>query len=137
MNHSYGSIPSAAYEVKSELKTRTLQSLADARDAQELRPNPEYQRGPKCSLPQKQGLIDSLLRGYQIPLFCVHVEERKNNYTGGVEKTAWLVDGQSDWTRLSLTGKTSSPCRTLRESASRHVFAGLFFRSASFGWQEI
>ncbi len=80
--------------MKSELKTRLLQNLADAYLGRELRVNSEYQRGTKWSLPQKQGLIDSLLRGYQIPLFYVHLEERKNNYTGEVEKTAWLVDGQ-------------------------------------------
>ncbi len=80
--------------MKSELKTRSLQSLADAYLGDELRVNKEYQRGTKWSLPQKQGLIDSLLRGYQIPLFYVHLEARTNNYTGGVEKTAWLVDGQ-------------------------------------------
>lgn len=80
--------------MKTELKKRSLQSLADARLANELRPKPEYQRGTVWKLPQKQGLIDSLLRGYQIPLFYVHLEERANNYTGGVEKTAWIVDGQ-------------------------------------------
>ena len=80
--------------MKTELKKRSLQSLADARLANELRPKPEYQRGTVWKLPQKQGLIDSLLRGYQIPLFYVHLEERSNNYTGEVEKTAWIVDGQ-------------------------------------------
>ena len=80
--------------MKSELKQRSLQSLADARLANELRPKPEYQRGTVWKLPQKQGLIDSLLRGYQIPLFYVHLEQRSNNYTGEVEKTAWIVDGQ-------------------------------------------
>ena len=80
--------------MKSELKTRSLQSLADAYLGDELRVNKEYQRGTKWSLPQKQGLIDSLLRGYQIPLFYVHLEARTNNYTGGIENTAWLVDGQ-------------------------------------------
>ena len=80
--------------MKTELKTRKLHSLADARLANELRPKPEYQRGTVWKLPQKQGLIDSLLRGYQIPLFYVHLEERSNNYTGEVEKTAWIVDGQ-------------------------------------------
>lgn len=81
-------------KMKTELKKRSLQSLANARLANELRPKPEYQRGTVWKLPQKQGLIDSLLRGYQIPLFYVHLEERSNNYTGGVEKTAWIVDGQ-------------------------------------------
>src|SRR5260221_7536532 len=80
--------------MKSELKTRKLQSLADAYSGHELRVNEEYQRGTKWSLPQKQALIDSLLRGYQIPLFYVHLEARTNNYTGGIENTAWLVDGQ-------------------------------------------
>jgi 5-methylcytosine-specific restriction endonuclease McrA len=80
--------------MKSELKARSLQKLADAYLGDELRVNKEYQRGTKWSLAQKQGLIDSLLRGYQIPLFYVHLEARTNNYTGGVEKTAWLVDGQ-------------------------------------------
>ena len=70
--------------MKTELKTRSLKSLADARLANELRPKPEYQRGTVWKLPQKQGLIDSLLRGYQIPLFYVHLEERSNNYTGRV-----------------------------------------------------
>ena len=80
--------------MKSELKQRTLQNLADAYSANELRANEEYQRGTIWRLPQKQGLIDSLLRGYQIPLFYVHLESRKNEYTRGIEMTAWIVDGQ-------------------------------------------
>lgn len=80
--------------MKTDLKTRKLQSLAAAYSGKELRVKPEYQRGTVWKLPQKQGLIDSLLRGYQIPLFYVHLEARPNNYTGEVEKTAWLVDGQ-------------------------------------------
>ena len=80
--------------MKSELKQRTLQSLADAYASKQLRVNSEYQRGTKWSVPQKQALINSLLRGYQIPLFYVHLEARLNDYTREVEKTAWLVDGQ-------------------------------------------
>ena len=38
--------------------------------------------------------VDSLLRGYQIPLFYIHLESRPNHYTGEIEKIAWLVDGQ-------------------------------------------
>src|SRR5436309_7996140 len=80
--------------MKTDLKTRPLQSLADAYSGKELRVKPEYHRGTKWKLPQKQELIDSLLRGYQIPLFYVHLEAKPNHYTGEVEKTAWLVDGQ-------------------------------------------
>ena len=80
--------------MKSELVTRKLQNLADAYSAHDLRVNPEFQRGLKWSLTQKQGLIDSLLRGYQIPIFYIHLEARTNNFTGGIERTAWIVDGQ-------------------------------------------
>lgn len=83
-----------AYSMKSEPKPRHLHLLAAAYMAHELRVRPEYQRGTVWKLPQKQGLIDSLLRGYQIPLIYVHLEQRPNNYTGGSETTAWLVDGQ-------------------------------------------
>jgi len=79
--------------MKSELKKRPLKDLAETY-RKDLRVNPEYQRGTKWNLPQKQSLIDSLLRGYDLPLFYVHLLERKNKFTGGVETTVWLVDGQ-------------------------------------------
>jgi hypothetical protein len=81
--------------MKSELKQRTLQKLADAYSRKELRPNPEYQRGAyKWTVAQKQKLIDSLLRGYQIPLFYVHLIQKVHTFTDSVETTAELVDGQ-------------------------------------------
>jgi hypothetical protein len=79
--------------MRSEIKNHLLKSLAGAY-RKDLRVNPEYQRGTKWSLPQKQSLIDSLLRGYALPLFYVHLQERQNTFTGTSEKTAWLVDGQ-------------------------------------------
>jgi hypothetical protein len=62
--------------------------------ARDLRVNPEYQRGLQWGLAQKQGLVDSLLRGYQIPIFYIHLETRTNSLTEAVESTAWIVDGQ-------------------------------------------
>ena len=55
--------------MKSDLKPHTLQKLADAYLSHALGVNREYQRGTKWTSVQNQGLIDSLLRGYQIPLF--------------------------------------------------------------------
>ena len=80
--------------MKSTLKTQSLQNLSSAYQARELRVNPEYQRGIQWGLSQRQGLIDSLLRGYQIPIFYIHLETRTNNYTQATESTAWIVDGQ-------------------------------------------
>ena len=79
--------------MKSTLKTQSLQNLSSAYQARELRVNPEYQRGIQWGLSQRQGLIDSLLRGYQIPIFYIHLETRTNNYTQATESTAWIVDG--------------------------------------------
>lgn len=80
--------------MKSELRTRSLKDLSAAYAANELRVNPEYQRGLKWGMAQRQGLVDSLLRGYQIPIFYIHLETRTNNYTQASETTAWIVDGQ-------------------------------------------
>ena len=81
--------------MKSELKQRTLQQLADAYSHKELRVPEEYQRSAyKWNRAQNQEFIDSLLRGYQIPLFYVHLLQKVNEFTGSVETTAVLVDGQ-------------------------------------------
>lgn len=79
--------------MKSETKKHPLHKFAAAYGTHDVRVRPEYQRGTVWKLPQKQGLIDSLLRGYQIPLIYVHLEQRAKLY-GGTETTAWLVDGQ-------------------------------------------
>ncbi|SRR6266446_588153 len=79
--------------MKSELKPKSLLALADAYPSA-LKVNPEYQRGTKWNLAQKQSLIDSLLCGYHVPLFYVHLVRKKNAFTGAEETTAWLVDGQ-------------------------------------------
>jgi hypothetical protein len=79
--------------MKSELKIRLLKDLAAAY-RKDLKVNPEYQRGTKWTIPQKQSLIDSLLRGYNIPLFYVHLLEKTNTFTEKTETTVWLVDGQ-------------------------------------------
>jgi uncharacterized protein with ParB-like and HNH nuclease domain len=83
--------------MKSALKTQALKNLGAAYLAKELRVNPEYQRGLQWGLAQRQGLIDSLLRGYQIPIFYIHLETRTNNYTQAIVK-----EEISRWTRASL-----------------------------------
>jgi hypothetical protein len=80
--------------MKSELKTRRLEELADAWRSRDLRPNREYQRGPRWKEGQQQALIDSLLRGYDLPLFYVHLKPKVNQFTRETETTVELVDGQ-------------------------------------------
>jgi len=52
-----------------DLKVR---DLLDLKSSQMLVVNPEYQRGSVWTLPQKKKLVDSVLRGYPIPLIYLH-----------------------------------------------------------------
>ena len=77
-------------------KARSLQELAKAvLDPQKaLLPNPDYQRGgANWTQAQKQALIDSLLRGYHIPLIYIHVEQRETSL-GDKNVYRWIIDGQ-------------------------------------------
>jgi uncharacterized protein with ParB-like and HNH nuclease domain len=49
-------------------QTKTVQELLELRVNNMLAVNPEYQRGAVWSVGQKKKLIDSVLRGYPIPL---------------------------------------------------------------------
>jgi hypothetical protein len=80
----------------------------------------EYQRGTKWRLPQKQALVDSLLRGYQIPLFYVHIE-KTTSYSGGVNENAWLVDGQQRLVSITDYIKNRFPLPAPEDGAPRAV----------------
>ena len=77
-----------------ELKLFPLERLANAYKNGHLPINRENQRGPKWKRAQNQALIDSLLRGYRLPLFYVHLVEEPDDFTDGVRTTRYLVDGQ-------------------------------------------
>ena len=80
--------------MKSELKSYKLRKLAEAYRNDHLKVKGEYQRGLRWTQPQNQALIDSLLRGYRIPLFYLHLEDALNTWSDRDETTASLVDGQ-------------------------------------------
>ena len=95
--------------MKSDLQTRTLKMLADAYLSRvDLPVNPEYQRGTVWSLSQKQGLIDSLLRGYQIPLFYVHLVSRSNPLRAQSRQQLQLLMGSNALPPLRHTCRMSS-----------------------------
>lgn len=50
----------------------TIEALIQLRQAQMLVVNPEYQRGIVWTAAQKKKLVDSVLRGYPIPLIYLH-----------------------------------------------------------------
>ena len=62
--------------MKSTHRTMTVAELVEL-DAQEaLQVDAEYQRGAEWSVKQERLLIDSLFRGYSIPLFYFHKQTR-------------------------------------------------------------
>ena len=70
----------------------TVGDLIDNKRKQILRVNPEYQRGLRWNDLQKRMFIDSILRGYSIPAFYIHVNKIK---TAIVDNTHYdIVDGQ-------------------------------------------
>ena len=57
-----------------------------------LTPNPEYQRGLVWDAKQERLLIDSILRGYPIPLFYFHF--KRTEAAGLSRQTYEIIDGQ-------------------------------------------
>src|SRR5688500_11629577 len=57
-----------------------------------LTPNPEYQRGEVWTKAQKKRLVDSVLRGYHIPLIYLH--HIKTEVAGAKREDFEIIDGQ-------------------------------------------
>src|SRR4051812_26951535 len=71
----------------------TTEELVSAWKDGSLKVNEEYQRGASWSVPQMQGLIDSVFRRYPIPPIFLH--EIRTKGLGGHETTRYeIVDGQ-------------------------------------------
>ena len=65
-----------------------------------LAPNPEYQRGEVWKLPQQKRLLDSLMRGYDLPIIYLH--DIKRTVAGKTQERYEIIDGQQRIKALSL-----------------------------------
>ena len=72
--------------------TFQIRSLLDLFRNGMLKANPEYQRGAVWSLIQKKKLIDSVMRGYPLPLIYLH--HIKKNVAGMQREDLEIIDGQ-------------------------------------------
>ena len=63
--------------MKSESKRYTVKKILDLLKNQMLRPNYEYQRGPVWKPIQKKKLVDSVMRGYPLPVIYLHHVQRE------------------------------------------------------------
>ena len=78
--------------MKTEPRLYPVSELLELRGKSLIKVNAEYQRGAVWTDAQKRKLIDSLMRGYPIPLFYLHIVSNKQGSFGG----SWLevIDGQ-------------------------------------------
>ena len=74
--------------MKSSLETWTVSELVEHKRENTLKPNWEYQRGAVWRKLQAQLLIDSVMRGYRIPLFYLREVEQ------GGGRALEIIDGQ-------------------------------------------
>jgi uncharacterized protein with ParB-like and HNH nuclease domain len=72
--------------------TKYVETLLQWKKYDMLYANPEYQRGAVWTLAQKKLLVDSLLRGYPIPLIYLHHIARQ--VAGAKHEHFEVIDGQ-------------------------------------------
>ena len=84
--------------MKTEQRFMTVRDLVELARNGMATPNEEYQRGPVWSPQQKKKLIDSVMRGYQLPIFYLHY---KRTQAAGLTRESYdIIDGQQRITAL-------------------------------------
>ena len=78
--------------MKAKPETKTVEQLLQLKMANMLYANPEYQRGDVWTLAQKKRLIDSVFRGYPIPLIYLHHISKE--LAGAKREDFEVIDGQ-------------------------------------------
>ena len=79
--------------MKTEPEDLKVRDVLDLKSQQMLVVNSEYQRGEVWKLPQKKKLVDSVLRGYPIPLIYFHHIQQE---AGTLRSERFeVIDGQS------------------------------------------
>lgn len=85
--------------MKTDPDDLTIRDLLDLKSQQMLVVNPEYQRGVVWTLAQKKRLVDSVLRGYPIPLIYLHHIRQEAGKL--VSQRYEVIDGQQRISALS------------------------------------
>lgn len=102
----------------------TVGDLVKHRNDNLLRPNPEYQRGEVWNVDQMRMLIDSMLRGYRIPLIYLRQVEYK---TDKVNSTHFeIIDGQQRINAMRSFVQGAVIRDTLDGGIATKAFGGLY-----------
>ena len=84
--------------MKTKSEYLTVKSLVDLSREDMAKPNPEYQRGVVWTLDQQMKLIDSVMRGYQLPIIYLHYN--KKTVASMTQESYDIIDGQQRITAL-------------------------------------
>ena len=85
----------------------TVEELVNLRKNDMAKPNQEYQRGEVWRRDQQKKLIDSVMRGYQLPIIYLHYTKRS---TAGLTQESYdIIDGQQRITALHLFAEGAFP----------------------------
>ena len=78
--------------MKTKQEYLTIQKLVELRKGGFATANPEYQRGEAWKLPQRKKLVDSVMRGYQLPVIYLHYNQTT---VAGMKRESYdIIDGQ-------------------------------------------
>ncbi len=103
--------------MKTRPEFKTVGDLVDLRKAKVVSANPEYQRGAVWTLDQKKKLIDSVLRGYQLPVIYLHFIDRE---TAGLRQQSYeVIDGQQRIEALFQYVEGAFPLYTIDSERAR------------------
>ena len=84
--------------MKATQAEKSIQDLVSLFKSGMMIANPEYQRGVVWGDSQQKRLIDSLFRGYKLPLLYLH--ERKDEIAGLTREGLEIIDGQQRLTAI-------------------------------------
>lgn len=84
--------------MKTRQDKKTIKELVDLSKSGMMIPNPEYQRGVVWNEAQQKRLIDSLFRGYALPLLYLH--EKSEKISGYTRQGLEIIDGQQRLTAI-------------------------------------
>ena len=103
--------------METELTQRTVRDLVDLRKNEIAKANPEYQRGVVWTPGQQRKLIDSVMRGYQLPVIYLHYVQK--DIAGMIQQSYEIIDGQQRIEALYLYCEGAFPLYNADDSHAK------------------
>ena len=97
----------AAWVMEAKLEFLSVKKLVELHEHDIAKPNHEYQRGAVWNRDQQMKLIDSILRGYQLPMIYLHYNEKI--VAEMTQQSYDIIDGQQRITAMHHFAKGAFP----------------------------